>query len=99
MVWLSWTGIAAPLAGRSEGEGDPGGVVVAAVAAVAGAAVDEGAGLAGSQGGDQPDLVEQLVAGRLAGFLEAVGPGAQGRRGWDVGLGGTGLDRLGQAVD
>src|SRR5215218_4418729 len=72
----------------SELEGDPGGVVVAAAAAVLGPAVDEGAGLAGGQARAEPDLVEQLVVGRLAGFLEAVGPGARGR-GWGVvGLGG-----------
>ncbi len=50
---------------------DPGRVVVAAVASVPGAAVDERARLLVGEGRAQPDLVEQLVAGRLARLLEA----------------------------
>ncbi len=53
--------------------------MVAAVAAVPGAAVDEGAGLAGGQAGAEPDLVEQLVLRRLVGRLEAVRPRPGGR--------------------
>src|SRR4029450_2262223 len=81
---------------RPEAEGAPGGVVVAAVAAVLGAAVDEGAGLVAGQAGAEPDLVEQLVAGRLAGLLEPVGPGARRPGRGVAGLARAGLCELGE---
>src|SRR3979411_2123997 len=68
--------------GPSEGEVDPDRIVVATVAAEVTAASDAGAGEDAGRGRREPDLVEQLVVGRLVGGFESVGPGPAGR--WRV---------------
>ena len=67
--------------GALDVEDDPGGVMVGAVAAEAGASVDVRGGLGGLQVGREPEVVEQLVVGGLARRLESVRPGRRGGRG------------------
>jgi hypothetical protein len=55
---------------RLEVQHHPSGVVITAVAAVAGATIDEAPGLPPGQGRAKPDLIEQLVPCRLPRFLE-----------------------------
>ena len=50
----------------SQVKGDPGGIVITAVTGVFGAAIDPGFAQVVLQSRAQPDLIEQLVARRLA---------------------------------
>jgi hypothetical protein len=73
--------------------------MVAAVTAMLCAAVDERPSLEVGQRWAEPDLIEQLVPGRLAGLLEPMRPRPRRWRWRRIGLGRAGLPRPGERTD
>lgn len=84
--------------GGSQVQDDPRGIVVAAVASPSRSTVYEGTGLLRRESGTQPEVVEELVFGRLPAWLESVRPRRHRRR-RGVRGGGARLGWIRQTVD